>query len=79
MGNSRQIWGFPGGSDGKESPMQETWVRPLRRQCNPLQYCLENSMGSPSDPKEWDTIKQLVTACGLPGHSTGKRSQGRAQ
>ena len=46
MGNVRQIWGFPDGSDGKESAMQETWVRPLRRECNPLQYCLENYMDS---------------------------------
>ena len=46
-------WGFPGGSDGKESDaVQETWVLSLSQQDpleegngNPFQHsCLENSM-----------------------------------
>ena len=65
---------FPGGSDGKESAMQETWVWSLGREDphgvgsgNPLQYsCLENTdKGSwwatvHRGRKELDTTEQLT-------------------
>ena len=69
--------GFPGGSDGKESPaMQETWVQSLGGgrapgggYGNPLQCsCLENPHGlrslvgySPWGRKELDTTERLST------------------
>ena len=74
---SSPSWGFPGGSDGKESTcnaghpgsIPELGGSPGRRHGNPLQYsCLENPHGqrrlagySPWHHKESDTTKQLGT------------------
>ena len=71
-GLGRATGGFPGGSDGKEPTMWETWVRSLdwedslgEGRGNPFQYsCLENPHGQrslagyrPWGRKESDTTK----------------------
>ena len=68
--NAFQVWGFPGGSDGKHSPVvQDTWVRkiPWRRQWQPTPVILPGKLHgqrnlagySPWGCKESDMTEQL--------------------
>ena len=79
----KRVWGFPGGSDNKESAVWESWAQSLRRE-DPLKKGMashsrilpgefhgQRSLGgySPWGPKELDTTGQLILSLSKRKHS----------